>query len=136
MNKINIFEGFDPKIVQKFEYDPKSRHVYRWTSLVNQFAPNKFKKGRLFDSLPEDKGNKSEEKDAFLTYNGFMSNYMKNLINKKDIKVNKNKDEGIVKNENIKPVKDLLYQKFSTNIKDNKIYLDNNKAISARTKGF
>ena len=136
LNKINIFEGFDPKIVQKFEYDPKSRHVYRWTSLVNQFAPNKFKKGRFFDSLPEDKGNKSEEKDAFLTYKGFMSNYMKNLINKKDIKVNKNKDEGILKNENIKPVKDLLYQKFSANIKDNKIYLDNNKAISARTKGL
>ena len=135
LNKINIFEGFDPKIIKKFEYDPKSKHVYRWTSLVNQFAPNKFKKGRFFDSLPEDKGNKSAEKDNFINIKGFMSNYMKNSINKENSKVNKNKENNGVQNENIRPIKDLLFQKFSANIKDNK---NNsvNKNITARTKGF
>ena len=135
LNKINIFEGFDPKIVKKFEYDPKNKHVYRWTTLVNQFAPNKFKKGRFFDSLPEEKENKNDEKDIFTNLKGFMSDYMKNIMNKETNKVIKNKESG-AQNENAKPMKDLLYQKFSANIKDQNKNNSVNKNISARTKGF
>ena len=137
LNKINIFEGFDPNIVKKFEYDPKRKHVYRWTTLVNQFAPNKFKKGRFFDSLPEDKGNKNEDKDNFINFKGFMSNYMKNILEKENDKTNKNKDNNnIIQSEIVKPTKDLLFQKFSANIKDQNKSNPNNKNIAARTKGF
>ena len=134
LNRINIFNGFDPTIVKNFEYDPRHKHVYRWTSLVNQFAPNKFKKGRFFDSLPEDKGDKGDEKELFTNYKGFMSNYMKNMMNKENNKATKNK-ENATQNENTKPVKDLLYQKFSANKDQNKSN-SVNKNISARTKGF
>ena len=134
LNKINIFNGFDPNVVRIFEYDPKHKHVYRWTSLVNQFAPNKFKKGRFFDSLPEDKGNKNDDKEIFGN-KGFLSNYMKNEINKEGVKTNKNKDNNNIQNENTKPIKDLLFQKFSGNKEVNK-NLNANKNISARTKGF
>ena len=136
LNKINIFEGFDPKVVQKFEYDPKRKHVYRWTTLVNQFAPNKFKKGRFFDSLPEDKGNKTDDKDTFINFKGFMSNYMKNIIDKEINKVNKNKENNIIQSENVKPTKDLLYQKFSANVREQNKSSSTNKNIAARTKGF
>ena len=135
LNKINIFKGFDPSVVKKFEYDPKNKHVYRWTTLVNQFAPNKFKKGRFFDSLPEDKGNKNDEKEIFSNFQGFMSNYMKNMMNKENNKTSKNK-ENATQNENMKPMKDLLYQKFSANIKDQNKNNSVNKNISARSKGF
>ena len=134
LNRINIFNGFDPTIVKNFEYDPRHKHVYRWTSLVNQFAPNKFKKGRFFDSLPVDKGDKGDEKELFTNYKGFMSNYMKNMMNKENNKATKNK-ENATQNENTKPVKDLLYQKFSANKDQNKSN-SVNKNISARTKGF
>ena len=136
LNKINIFEGFDPSIINKFEYDPKKKHVYRWTSLVNQFAPNKFKKGRFFDSLPEAKGNKNDDKETFTNFKGFMSNYMKNLANKESNKVSKNKENTAIQNENMKPMKDSLYQKFSANIKEQNKSSSVNKNISARTKGF
>ena len=135
LNKINIFDGFDPNVVQKFEYDPRHKHVYRWTALVNQFAPNKFKKGRFFDSLPEDKGNKDDEKDYFPLLKGFTSNYMKNIVNKENNKTNKNK-ENAIQNEGIKPTKDLLYQKFSANVKEQNKNITINKNITARTKGF
>ena len=136
LNRINIFEGFDPKVIKQFEYDPRHKHVYRWTSLVNQFAPNKFKKGRFFDSLPEDKGNKSDDKEIFANLKGFTSNYMKNISNKEVNKVNKNKENNGLQNENIKPMKDSLYQKFSANIKEQIKSNSLNKNISARTKGF
>jgi hypothetical protein len=136
LNRINIFEGFDPSVVKKFEYDPRHKHVYRWTSLVNQFAPNKFKKGRFFDSLPEDKGNKSDDKEIFTNYKGFMSNYMKNMANKENNKINKNKENNALQNENVRPMKDLLFQKFSANIKEQNKSNSVNKNISVRTKGF
>ena len=136
LNKINIFEGFDPKNPKKFEYDPKHKHVYRWTTLVNQFAPNKFKKGRFFDSLPEDKSNQVEDKEIFKNFKGFMSDYMKDYANKEIAKINKNKENNAAQNENIKPVKDLLFQKFSANIKEQSKNNSVNKNITARTKGF
>ena len=136
LNEINIFEGFDPKTVTHFEYQPKRKHLVRWTSIENQFAPNKFKKGRFFDSLPEDKENKSEDKDLFANLKGFMSNYMNNIIKKENEKNNKNKEKNGVQNDNIKPGKDLLFQKFSANVKDVNKNNSINKNFTARTKGF
>ena len=136
LNEINIFEGFDPKAAVNFEYNPRRKHIVRWTSIVNQFAPNKFKKGRFFDSLPEVKENKSEERDLFANLKGFMSDYMKNMVNKENEKNNKNKEKNGIQNENIKPGKDLLFQKFSANVKDINKNNSINKNFIARTKGF
>ena len=102
---------------------------------MHQFAPNKFKKGRFFDSLPESKENKNDERDLFSDLKGFMSNYMKNVVNKELTKNVKNKEKDVAQNENVKPGKDLLYQKFSTNKDTNKNNIIN-KNFTARTKGF
>ena len=137
LNEINIFQNFDPSVVRNMEFNPKQKHLVRWTSLVNQFAPNKFKKGRFFDSLPEEKENKNEDRDLFAGLKGFMSDYMKKYINKENEKKNKNKEKSLVQNENVKPGKDLLYQKFSASAKEpNKNNGIINKNFIARTKGF
>ena len=136
LNEINIFSNFDPNEVKELDYNPKPKHIVRWTSLVNQFAPNKFKKGRFFDSLPEQKENKNEDKDIFANLKGFMSNYMKNLLNKENAKNAKNKEKNLPQNENIKPGKDLLYQKFSASSKEQNKNNGINKNFVARTKGF
>jgi len=136
LNEINIFNNFDPSVVKEFEFNPKQKHIVRWTSMVNQFAPNKFKKGRFFDSLPEEKEDKNDDKDLFAGLKGFMSNYMKNILNKENAKNNKNKEKTVQQNENIKPGKDLLYQKFSANSKDQNKNNGINKNLIARTKGF
>ena len=136
LNEINIFSNFDPNEVKELDYNPKPKHIVRWTSLVNQFAPNKFKKGRFFDSLPEQKENKNEDKDIFANLKGFMSNYMKNLLNKENAKNTKNKEKNLPQNENIKPGKDLLYQKFSASSKEQNKNNGINKNFVARTKGF
>ena len=136
LNEINIFNNFDPNEVRELNYNPKPKHVVRWTSIVNQFAPNKFKKGRFFDSLPEEKENKNEDKDIFANLKGFMSNYMKNLSNKENAKNVKNKEKNLPQNENIEPGKDLLYQKFSANVKEQNKNNGINKNFVARTKGF
>ena len=103
---------------------------------MNQFAPNKFKKGRFFDSLPEEKEEKNNDKELFANLKGFMSNYMKNLLNKENAKVNKTKEKNVQQNENIKPGKDLLYQKFSASAKEVNKNNGINKNFMARTKGF
>ena len=135
LNEINIFHNFDPAVVKELDYNPKQKHIVRWTSVVHQFAPNKFKKGRFFDSLPESKENKNDERDLFADLKGFMSNYMKNVVNKELTKNVKNKEKDVAQNENVKPGKDLLYQKFSTNKDTNKNNIIN-KNFTARTKGF
>ena len=136
LNEINIFNNFDPKVVKEFEYNPKQKHLVKWTSIVNQFAPNKFKKGRFFDSLPEEKEDKNNDRDIFANLKGFMSNYMKNIMNKENAKNIKNKEKNVAQNENIKPGKDLLFQKFSSNYKEQNKNNGINKNFTARTKGF
>ena len=46
-----------------------------------------------------------------------------------------NAEKDVAQNENVKPGKDLLYQKFSTNKDTNKNNIIN-KNFTARTKGF
>ena len=133
LNEINIFQNFDPSVVRNMEFNPKQKHLVRWTSLVNQFAPNKFKKGRYFDSLPKQGEQEKEEmpKVDYPGVKGFFSEYM----NK-----NKNKNDSATTNK-IDPAdllavplsKDCLFQKYST--KDqNKNNLPKNSVV--RTKGL
>jgi len=77
VNKINIFKNFDPNNPKPINLTYKNNHIYRWTTLVNQFAPNKFKKGRFFDSLPEE-GEKHKEGENNLSFKGFFPDYIRN----------------------------------------------------------
>ncbi|MCQ2819896.1 MAG: hypothetical protein MJ252_21740 [archaeon] len=55
VSKINHFKNFDPNVVAEFDPNKnKVKHIYRWTTLVNQFAPNKFSKGRFFDNIQKE----------------------------------------------------------------------------------
>lgn len=52
VNQVNFYKDFDPKKVRPVDIEKASKnHIYRWTTLVTQFAPQKFKKGRFFDSI-------------------------------------------------------------------------------------
>ena len=61
INKINFYEGFDPYVVKPINYNIKSNHVYRWSTVVSKFANNKFTNGRLFDSIDDENAKKEKE---------------------------------------------------------------------------
>ncbi len=136
LTNINFWKEFDPNVVNPGDYSNKKKHIYRWTSLVNQFAPNKFKKGRFFDVLPESK-NQIAKDDGFKDVN-FLSNYMKEAqFSKTNRKKNAKKNEGNLSSEreiNNRPIKDFLYQKYA--FKKPSKNLINNKNNLLRTKGF
>ena len=135
INNINVFKDFDPNNPRPIDLNNKKQHIYRWTTLVNQFAPNKFKKGRLFDSLPEE-GEKHKEKEkeenVFSSFKGFFSDYMKNNDQKNNLPTQNGKENGNNMEKNILP-KDCLFQKYSS--KDqNKNILPKNSMV--RSQGF
>ena len=129
LNNINIFKNFDPNNPKPIDLSHQKQHIYRWTTLVNQFAPNKFKKGRFFDSLPEE-----GEKHGDDNNQGDLSN-LKGLKNK-DLKNKsqslKGKDNGISLESNVL-AKDCLFQKYSSR-EPAKTNLPKNTMV--RTKGF
>ena len=112
VNKINIFKNFDPNNPKPINLTYKNNHIYRWTTLVNQFAPNKFKKGRFFDSLPEE-GEKHKEGENNLSFKGFFPDYIRNKDPKNKSQSVKGK-ENVNNLENISLAKDSLFQKYST----------------------
>jgi hypothetical protein len=127
VNNINIFKNFDPNNPKPIDLNRQINRVYRWTTLVDKFAPNKFKKGRFFDSLPEEgKNHQDEEKSQ--KFNDFMK-----------YKDDKNKSQSVKGKENgnmesvIVSKKDSLLLKYSTR-EQNKNILPKNSMI--RTKGF
>ena len=81
INKLNHFKGFDPDNPVPIDIDEvKRNHIYRWTTLVNQFSNQKFKKGRYFDNLPSMKDSIEDDKGLFSSFaeNGiFESKYGK-----------------------------------------------------------
>ena len=98
VNKINLFKNFDPSKQSKIDPEgTQQRHIYRWTTLVNQFAPNKFKKGRFFDNLPKDKSKPADQtKQVFSSFTPegvFSSDYMNKNINGNVGSTNKQKNE-------------------------------------------
>ena len=113
VNNINIFKDFDPNNPKPIDYANKRQHIYRWTTLVNQFAPNKFKKGRYFDSL----------------FPGFFSEYM----NKNKLDTTSTDKKDLINLESVQLSKDFLFQKYAT--KDpTKTTLPKNSVV--RTKGL
>ena len=131
VNKINIFKNFDPNNPKPINLTYKNNHIYRWTTLVNQFAPNKFKKGRFFDSLPEE-GEKHKEGENNLSFKGFFPDYIRNKDPKNKSQSVKGK-ENVNNLENISLAKDSLFQKYSTRDQNKNILPKN---TMARTKGF
>ena len=134
INNINIFKDFDPNNPKPIDYANKKQHIYRWTTLVNQFAPNKFKKGRFFDSLPKDNENKKEEeipKVNILGFKGFFLDYVNKMKNKNETSTDK-KDLQI-NSESVPLSKDYLFQKYS-NKEPSKTNVSKNSV--ARTQGL
>ena len=114
INNINIFKNFDPNNPKPIDFSQKKQHIYRWTTLVNQFAPNKFKKGRFFDSLPKEgeKENENEnQKIDFPGFKGFFSDYM----NKNKNETSSTDKKELFNLEAISLPKDYLFQKYSSN---------------------
>ena len=130
VNNINIFKNFDPNNPKPIDPSNYKQHIYRWTTLVNQFAPNKFKKGRYFDSIPEEdkyKKNENEQNSSKLKlFNEYFSQGKKSTTQSANGKENGNVALEILP-------KDCLFQKYST--KDqNKNTLSKNTMV--RTQGF
>ena len=135
INNINIFKNFDPNNPRPVNLNKKYNHVYRWTTLVDRFAPNKFKKGRFFDSLPKE-GEKHGEREtiepAFPGFKGFFSDYMKNKEQKQKSQSIKGKENGNNSENNVL-AKDSLFQKYSSRDQA-KTNLSKNTMV--RSKGF
>ena len=151
VNKLNHFRNFDPNVHFIFDVNAPSKHIYRWTTLVNQFAPNKFKEGRFFDTIPnrDDDNKKSKpqsgktnskddestvQKESTKKEKQFKgTDYLvKHLRNKFKNEMNWIKAE-YEKAEFYKTAKDSLFHKFSA--KDSSKGNIPKGAI-ARTKGF
>ena len=131
VNNINIFKDFDPNNPKPIDYANKRQHIYRWTTLVNQFAPNKFKKGRYFDSLSkeEEKEKEKEKETPKIDFPGFFSEYM----NKNKLDTTSTDKKDLINLESVQLSKDFLFQKYAT--KDpTKTTLPKNSVV--RTKGL
>ena len=135
VNKLNHFKYFDPTktaIIESLEANPP-KHIYRWTTLVNQFAPNKFKKGRFFDVLPKEEDNEKEYKNDAVVYDPFANDYKNgNLLSVIKGEVDKAKLE-LERTELYKTAKDALFQKFSNKEPPKNLIP---KAAVARSKAF
>ena len=120
VNEINFYNNFDPNLVKipKFDFGSKL-HIYRWTTLVNQFAPSKFKKGRMFDVIEAKEDNKNIEEE---------------LMKLKREKMNKEKEKNEIKEktpEELGIFKQPLFQKFQS--KDD---IKLNKSTTVKSQGF
>lgn len=70
VNGLNHFKNFDPNNPEPIDIDNiKRKHIYRWTTLVNQFCSQKFKNGRYFDSLPVAANTPLDDKAMYSSFN-------------------------------------------------------------------
>ena len=126
VNNLNLWKDFDPKHPQIIDFsEKKPQHIYKWSTLVNQFAPNKFKRGRFFDSINQEKGNVDNKGDLDNQFDNFNRKF--SMFDKKNVNEQVN-----VENEELKVVKDSLYMKFSKDKNKGNIP----KNTMAKTKGF
>ena len=151
VNNVNHFPHFNPNTPFEFNASKPCKHIYRWTTLVNQFTSHKFKDGRFFDSIAKDndnsnntRNNKEHQQDDKISNNNkeekksvssehygsdFLIKHLRNKF-KGEFKWIKAEHDKI---ELSKTVKDALFHKFSG--KDpNKMHIP--KGAVARTKGF
>jgi hypothetical protein len=55
VNNVNHYKGFDPTVKYVFDGVGKNtKCINKWTTIVNQFAPNRFKDGRMFDDVKQE----------------------------------------------------------------------------------
>jgi len=126
VNNLNLWKDFDPDHPTPIDFsEKKPQHIYKWSTLVNQFAPNKFKKGRFFDSINQEKGNVDNKGDLDNQFDNFNRKF--SMFDKKNVNEQVN-----VENEELKVVKDSLYMKFSKDKNKGNIP----KNTMAKTKGF
>ena len=116
VNHVNFYKDFDPTQVRPLDYEKTKKHIYRWSSLVTQFAPSKFRNGRFFDVLPESQSEPEPEQIDFWN----------NLKHKKTQKHVEEKPQEVDL-----PIDKPLFSKFS-----NKDELKLHKSIEVKTKGF
>jgi len=142
VNNLNHFKDFDPNNPKPIDLDnPPRNHIYKWTTLVNQFAPSKFNKGRYFDALPKEAPRQSDFVPMYSSFAGdgvFAPSQLKNLGKKTDEMGHNIKDDKILLDNNLNANRDSLYQKFSSRElgpeKVDKLTAVNTMKI--RTKGF
>lgn len=127
VNNVNHYKGFDPTVKYVFDGVGKNtKCINKWTTIVNQFAPNRFKDGRMFDEVKQEeskikKGKASDDgvsdtkevrpsstKNVFKRGNFFV-NQLKEMFKGK-INWMKNECE---KEEMYKCGKNSLYNKFA-----------------------
>ena len=126
VNNLNLWKDFDPDHPTPIDFsEKKPQHIYKWSTLVNQFAPNKFKRGRFFDSINQEKGNVDNKGDLDNQFDNFNRKF--SMFDKKNVNEQVN-----VENEELKVVKDSLYMKFSKDKNKGNIP----KNTMAKTKGF
>ncbi len=127
VNNLNLWKDFDPNHPAVIDFsEKKPQHIYKWSTLVNQFAPNKFKRGRFFDSINREKEVNDEQNDLNNQFDSFHQKF--SMLDKK------NTNEQInLENEEVKVIKDSLFIKFSNKDK-NKGNIPKN--TMAKTKGF
>ena len=126
VNNLNLWKDFDPDHPTPIDFsEKKPQHIYKWSTLVNQFAPNKFKRGRFCDSINQEKGNVDNKGDLDNQFDNFNRKF--SMFDKKNVNEQVN-----VENEELKVVKDSLYMKFSKDKNKGNIP----KNTMAKTKGF
>lgn len=152
VNNVNHFQHFNPNTPFEFNAVKPCKHIYRWTTLVNQFTSHKFKNGRFFDSIGKDEttyqqdekgsnnnnnSNSKEEKKSVSLLSSEQQHYGSDFL----VKHLRNKFKGEMKwikaeHDRIelnRTMKDALYHKFAG--KDpNKTNIP--KGAIARAKGF
>ena len=117
INEVNFYKDFDPKYVKPIDYDRNKKHIYRWTTLVSKFQPDKFKGHRYFDALKGEFDDDEQEHYQLFGKDPKRGSVIMAIPNDEKKNMEKSKIEEIIQhlNEDKKkvPEKNPLYEKFA-----------------------
>jgi hypothetical protein len=117
INEVNFYKDFDPKFVKPIDYDKNKKHIYRWTTLVSKFQPDKFKGHRYFDALKSEFDDDEQEHYQLFGKDPKRGSVIMAIPNDEKKNMEKSKIEEIIQhlNEDKKkiPEKNPLYEKFA-----------------------
>jgi hypothetical protein len=117
INEVNFYKDFDPKFVKPIDYDKNKKHIYRWTTLVSKFQPDKFKGHRFFDALKSEFDDDEQEHYQLFGKDPKRGSVIMAIPNDEKKNMEKSKIEEIIQhlNEDKKkvPEKNPLYEKFA-----------------------
>ena len=117
INEVNFYKDFDPKYVKPIDYDRNKKHIYRWTTLVSKFQPDKFKGHRYFDALKSEFDDDEQEHYQLFGKDPKRGSVIMAIPNDEKKNMEKSKIEEIIQhlNEDKKkvPEKNPLYEKFA-----------------------